>query len=67
MKVRGRGTYEKDEPPIVGAVERGGEAVLRVAKNFCNKFVRTLLGNIYEKEKEGKLWKIRFSNCLNPA
>ncbi len=34
LKLRGRGTYTKDKPPIVAAVERKGKAVIEVFKNF---------------------------------
>lgn len=44
LKLRGRGTYEKDKPPIVGAVQRKGRVVLREARKLSNKFIRTLLG-----------------------
>ncbi|KXA99813.1 hypothetical protein AKJ40_02410, partial [candidate division MSBL1 archaeon SCGC-AAA259M10] len=44
LKLRGRGTYEKDKPPIVGAVQRKGRVVLQEARNLSNKFIRTLLG-----------------------
>lgn len=49
LKLRERGTYEKDEPPIVGVVERRGNTVLHVAEDLCNKFIRTLLKNHAEK------------------
>jgi len=59
LNIRGRGTYEKDEPPIVGAVQREGKVVLRVAKDLCNKFVRTLLGN--HAEEGSKVYHDDFS------
>lgn len=35
LKLKGRGTYAKDKPPIVAAVKRGGKAVIEVFKDFC--------------------------------
>lgn len=34
LKLHGRGTYAKDKPPIVAAVERGGKAVIEVFKEL---------------------------------
>ncbi|KXA91293.1 hypothetical protein AKJ57_01765 [candidate division MSBL1 archaeon SCGC-AAA259A05] len=59
LKLRGRGTYEKDEPPIVGSVQRGGKVVLREARKLGNKFVRTLLGD--HTEKGSKVYHDDFS------
>ncbi|KXA89240.1 hypothetical protein AKJ57_05635, partial [candidate division MSBL1 archaeon SCGC-AAA259A05] len=59
LKPRGRGTYGKDEPPIVGAVQRAGNIVLRVAEDLCNKFVRMLLGD--HAEKGSKVYHDDFS------
>jgi len=35
LKLRGRGTYAKDKPPIVAAVSRNGKTVIEVFKNLC--------------------------------
>jgi len=35
LKLRGRGTYAKDKPPIVAAVERGGSTVIEVFSELC--------------------------------
>jgi transposase-like protein len=43
LKLRGRGTWEKDKPPIMGLLERGGRAVLTVAKNVTMKAVDGLM------------------------
>lgn len=43
LKLRGRGTWEKDKPPIIGLLERGGKAVLKVAKDVSKKTVDRLM------------------------
>ena len=43
LKLRGRGTWEKDKPPIMGLLERGGSAILTVAKNVTKKAVDELM------------------------
>ena len=35
LKLRGRGMYAKDKPPIVAAVSRDGKTVIEVFKNLC--------------------------------
>jgi transposase-like protein/IS1 family transposase len=35
LKLKGRGTYDKDKPPIVAAVSRKGKAVIEVFRNLC--------------------------------
>lgn len=52
LKLRGRGTYDEDKPPIVAAVERGGGAVLRVAEHLSNRFIRSLLKSHVEEDSE---------------
>jgi len=42
LKLRGRGTWKKDKPPIMGLLERGGQAVLRVVKHITKKAVDEL-------------------------
>lgn len=37
LKLRGRGTYGKDKPPIVAVVERGGKAVMEVFHQLNKK------------------------------
>lgn len=49
LKLRGRGTYEKDKPPIVALVERNGEVVLSVAKELNRDFILELLNEHVEK------------------
>lgn len=34
LRLKGRGTYNKDKPPIVAAVQRGGNTVIEVFKQF---------------------------------
>lgn len=43
LKLRGRGTWDKDKPPIMGLLERGGKAVLKVAKHVSKKTVDGLM------------------------
>ena len=43
LKLRGRGTWEKDKPPIMGLLERGGKAVLKVARQVSKKIVDGLM------------------------
>lgn len=43
LKLRGRGTYDKDKPPIVAAVERGGKAVMEVFRNLNKKNIDAFL------------------------
>jgi len=43
LKLRGRGTYEKDKPPIVALVERDGGVVLKVAEELNRGFILELL------------------------
>jgi len=49
LKLRGRGTYEKDKPPIVALVERGGGVVLSVAEELNRDFILKLLNEHVEK------------------
>jgi transposase-like protein len=37
LKLRGRGTYAKDKPPIVATVERGGRAIIEVFRELNKK------------------------------
>jgi len=43
LKLRGRGTYGKDKPPIVAIVERGGKAIVEVVTVLCKKTIDSLL------------------------
>lgn len=43
LKLRGRGTYDKDKPPIVAAVRRGGNAVIEVFRDLNKKNVDAFL------------------------
>lgn len=52
LKLRGRGTYGKDKPPVLSLVERGGKIILRVAKDLSNRFVRSILRRHVKKESE---------------
>ncbi len=46
LKLRGRGTYAKDKPPIVAAVCRGGNAIAEVFTHFCRKNIDAFLYNV---------------------
>ncbi|MGC8937164.1 MAG: IS1595 family transposase [Candidatus Methanomethylicaceae archaeon] len=49
MKLRGRGTYEKDKPPIVALVERDGGIILKVAEELNRELIIELLDEHVEK------------------
>jgi len=40
---RGRGTLDKEKPPIFGMIERGGRAVLRMLNNVRQKSIGPLI------------------------
>jgi transposase len=40
---RGRGTLEKDRPPILGLIRRGGQLVLRMLGNVRQKTIRPII------------------------
>jgi len=42
----GRGTLEKEKPPIFGLIERGGQVVLRMLENVQQKTIRPLIQTI---------------------
>lgn len=42
LKMRGRGTYEKDRPPVIGIVERNGKMLLTVAEHVNQSTVDTI-------------------------
>ena len=39
----GRGTREKDKPPILGLIQRGGEVVLRMLANVQQKTIQPII------------------------
>lgn len=39
LKLRGRGTWSKDKPPIVGTFKRGGRAMFHIVHNMVEKAV----------------------------
>jgi transposase len=44
LKLRGRGTYVKDKPPIISIVSRTtGQVIFRVAHNLSKKLIHTLI------------------------
>lgn len=49
LKLRGRGTYDKDKPPIAGAVERKGKISLQVLPNMKKRNVNKILKRIDRK------------------
>ncbi|MBI2971639.1 MAG: IS1595 family transposase [Candidatus Aenigmarchaeota archaeon] len=49
LKLRGRGTYDKDKPPIVGSVERKGKITLRVLPNMRKRSVNKVPKRIDKK------------------
>lgn len=40
---RGRGTLEKEKPPILGMLQRGGEVVVRMPENVQQKTIKPLI------------------------
>jgi transposase-like protein len=40
---RGRGTLEKEKPPIFGMIQRGGQVVMRMLANVQQKTIRPIL------------------------
>ena len=40
---QGRGTLEKDKPPILGLIQRGGQVVLRMLANVQQKTIRQII------------------------
>jgi transposase-like protein len=40
---RGRGTLEKEKPPILGLIQRGGEVVLRMLSNVRQTTIRPII------------------------
>jgi len=51
LKLRGRGTYDKDKPPMAGAVERGGKISLQVLPNMRKRSVNKVLKRVKKKSK----------------
>ena len=39
----GRGTLEKDKPPILGLIQRGGQVVLRMLADVRQKTIRPII------------------------
>jgi len=46
LKLRGRGTYDKDKPPIVGSVRRKGKLSLQVLPNMRKRNVNKVLKRV---------------------
>lgn len=42
LKLRGRGTWHKDKPPIVGTFQRGGKAIFHVVHNMVERAVNRI-------------------------
>ena len=40
---RGRGTLEKEKPPVLGMIERGGSVVIRMLENVKQKTIEPLI------------------------
>ena len=39
----GRGTLEKDKPPILGLIQRGGQVVLKMLANVQQKTIQPII------------------------
>ena len=46
---RGRGTAEKDKPPIFGMIERGGEVLIKMLENVQHKTIQPIIERYVEK------------------
>ena len=40
---RGRGTLEKEKPPILGMIERGGDVIIRMLENVQQKTIQPII------------------------
>ena len=40
---RGRGTLEKEKPPIFGMIQRNGDVVIQMLPNVCQKAIEPLI------------------------
>ena len=40
---RGRGTAEKDKPPVLGTIERGGQVLLKMLNNVQQKTIQPII------------------------
>ena len=45
---RGRGTLEKEKPPILGMIERGGDVVIRMLENVQQKTIEPIIKSFVE-------------------
>ncbi len=46
---RGRGTLEKEKPPILGMIQRGGSVVIRMLANVKQKTIQPIIESIVKK------------------
>ena len=47
---RGRGTLEKEKPPILGIIQRGGEVVMRMLSNVKQKTIKPIIEKFVKKD-----------------
>jgi transposase len=40
---RGRGTLEKEKPPVLGMIERGGEVVIRMLPDVKQRTIKPMI------------------------
>ena len=45
----GRGTLEKEKPPILGLIERGGQVILHMLPNVQQKTIKPIIENVVTK------------------
>ena len=45
---RGRGTLEKEKPPVIGLIERGGDVVIRMLENVKQKTIEPVIRTVIE-------------------
>ena len=46
---RGRGTADKDKPPVLGMIERGGQVLLKMLNNVQQKTINLSSSNLLLK------------------
>ncbi len=58
----GRGTLEKDKPPILGLIQRGGQVVLRMLANVQQRTIKPIIDGRRRPRHPGphrRVWRLR--------
>ena len=45
---RGRGTLEKEKPPVFGAIQRGGEVIIQMLPNVKQVTIQPIIESLIE-------------------